>query len=179
MIQEMLTEEKKSSDSIECFGRLTIGLYRLAKGGIDAVLLDLGLPDSQGLNTFEKTYALAPKVPILILTANDNDSLAVEAVRRGAQDYLIKGKIDGALLIRAVNYAVERKKAEAKLQEALLLRQHLAAQQLNAKKNRRKTARKHVYGWQIQETGEPSKGEKFTITIPKFNKDGKENFQTA
>ena len=138
MLQEMLTEEKISSDSIECFGRLSLGLYRLAKGSIDVVLLDLGLPDSQGLNTFEKTYALAPKVPILILTANDNDSLAVEAVRRGAQEYLIKGKIDGALLIRAINYAVERKKTEEKLQEASLLRQHLAAQRSNAKKTEEK-----------------------------------------
>lgn len=92
MIQEMMTEEKLANNSLECFGRLTIGLNRLAQGGIDAILLDLGLPDSQGLNTFEKTYAVAPKEPILILTSNDDDSLALDAVRRGAQDYLIKGK---------------------------------------------------------------------------------------
>jgi signal transduction histidine kinase len=114
----MLTEEKLANNSIECFGRLTIGLNRLAQGGIDAILLDLGLPDSQGINTFEKTYAVAPKVPILILTANDDDALALEAVHKGAQDYLIKGKIDGALLFRALNYAVERKKTEGKMQES-------------------------------------------------------------
>ena len=90
LLQEMLTEEKLANNSLECFDRLTIGLNRLAQGGIDAILLDLGLPDSQGLNTFTKTYEVAPKVPILILTANDNDSIAVEAVRRGAQEYLIK-----------------------------------------------------------------------------------------
>ena len=80
MIQEMLTEEKHANNSIECFSRLTLGLNRLAQGGIDAILLDLGLPDSQGLNTFTKTYAVAPKVPILILTANNNDAIAIEAV---------------------------------------------------------------------------------------------------
>jgi signal transduction histidine kinase len=114
----MLTEEKLANNSIECFGRLTIGLNRLAQGGIDAILLDLGLPDSQGINTFEKTYAVAPKVPILILTANDNDEIALEAVSKGAQDYLIKGKSDGALLIRAINYSIERKKKEEKLRES-------------------------------------------------------------
>jgi signal transduction histidine kinase len=118
LIQEMLTEEIPANNSIECFGRLTIGLNRLAQGGIDAILLDLGLPDSQGLNTFEKTYAVAPKVPILILTANDNDALSLEAVSKGAQDFLIKGKTDGALLFRAIKYSIERKKIEEKLQES-------------------------------------------------------------
>lgn len=115
MIQEMLTEEKLANNSLECFGRLTIGLNRLAQGGIDAILLDLGLPDSQGLNTFEKTYAVAPKVPIIILTANDNDAIALEAVSKGAQDFLIKGKTDGDRVFRAINYAIERKKKEEKL----------------------------------------------------------------
>jgi CheY-like chemotaxis protein/transcription elongation factor Elf1 len=111
----MLTEEKLANNSLECFDRLTLGLNRLAQGGIDAILLDLGLPDSQGLNTFTKTYEVAPKVPILVLTANDNDALALEAVGRGAQDFLIKGKIDGNVVSRAINYAVERKKKEEKL----------------------------------------------------------------
>ena len=115
MLQEMLTKDKFFNNSMECFDRLTVGLSRLVKDGIDAILLDLGLPDSQGIDTFEKTYAVAPNVPILILTSNDDDSLALEAVRRGAQDYLIKGKTDSTLLHRAINYAVERKKAEEKL----------------------------------------------------------------
>jgi PAS domain S-box-containing protein len=108
----MLTEEKFVIYDIERVDRLSKGIDRLAEGNIDAVLLDLGLPDSQGLNTFEKIHVAAQKVPILILTAYKNDELALEAVRRGAQDYLIKGKIDGALLARAITYAVERKKLE-------------------------------------------------------------------
>ena len=84
----------------------------MAANGINAIFLDLGLPDSQGLNTFEKMHAVAQKVPILILTANKDDALALEAVRRGAQDYLIKGEIDGDFLARAITYAVARKKLE-------------------------------------------------------------------
>ena len=112
LIQEMLTEEKFGISKIERVDRLSKGLDRLAAGGIDAVLLDLGLPDSQGLSTFEKIHAAAKQVPILILTAFKDDALALEAVRRGAQDYLIKGKIDAALLIRAITYAIERKKLD-------------------------------------------------------------------
>jgi PAS domain S-box-containing protein len=114
LIQEMINEEKGANNSIECFSRLALGLKRLAQGGIDVILLDLGLPDSQGVNTFEKTYAVAPKVPILILTANDNDAIAIEAVSKGAQDFLIKGNTDGSHLFRAINYAIERKKTEEK-----------------------------------------------------------------
>jgi len=108
----MLTEEKFAFDDIERVDRLSKGLDRLAAGGVDAVLLDLGLPDSQGLSTFEQIHAVAQKVPILVLTGNKDDALALEAVRRGAQDYLIKGKIDSALLTRAITYAIERKKLE-------------------------------------------------------------------
>ena len=106
--------------NLERVERLSKGIDRLAVGNIDAVLLDLGLPDSQGLNTFEKIQAVAKNVPILILTAYTNDILALEAVRKGAQDYLIKGKIDGALLVRAINYAVERKKLEETVENRTL-----------------------------------------------------------
>src|SRR5450759_386443 len=107
----MLTEEKLASN-IERVDRLSKGIERLSEGNIDAVLLDLGLPDSQGLGTFEKIHAAVQKVPIIILTAYKDDPLALEAVRRGAQDYLIKGKIDGSALVRALTYAIERKKLE-------------------------------------------------------------------
>ena len=108
----MLRDENLASGTVERVDRLSKGLDRLAVGDIDAVLLDLGLPDSQGLSTFERMYAASQHVPILILTAFKDDVLAVEAVRRGAQDYLIKGRIDGALLVRAVTYAIERKKLD-------------------------------------------------------------------
>lgn len=76
------------------------------------VLSDLGLPDSQGLNTFEKLHSACHQVPIIILTGFNDDALALEAVRRGAQDYLIKGKFDVSLLTKAITYAIERKKLD-------------------------------------------------------------------
>ncbi len=120
LIQEMLIEEKLAVSNIERVDRLSKGINRLAIGNIDAVLLDLGLPDSQGLSTFEKVQAVAKNVPILILTAFANDVLALEAVRKGAQDYLIKGKFDSALLVRAINYAIERKKLETTIESRTL-----------------------------------------------------------
>ena len=116
----MLIEQKIGLSNIERVDRLSKGIDRLAVDNIDAVLLDLGLPDSQGLNTFEKIQTAAKRVPILILTAYSNDELAIEAVRKGAQDYLIKGKIDGALLVRAINYAVERKKLQETVENRTL-----------------------------------------------------------
>lgn len=104
----MLKEEKFSVENVEHVDRLTKGRNRLSEGAVDAILLDLGLPDSQGLETFEKIHAAAPQVPIVILTGFKDDAQGVEAVRRGAQDYLNKGKIEGPLLARAVTYAVER-----------------------------------------------------------------------
>ncbi len=117
----MLKEEKFSVENVEHVDRLTKGRNRLSEGAVDAILLDLGLPDSQGLETFEKIHAAAPQVPIVILTGFKDDAQGVEAVRRGAQDYLNKGKIEGPLLARAVTYAVERKKLDEAVQRQAAL----------------------------------------------------------
>ncbi len=101
--------------------RLSKGRTRLAEGGIDAVLLDLGLPDSQGLCTFENLHSSAPQVPIVILTGFKDDAQGLEAVRRGAQDYLSKARIEGPLLARALTYAVERKKLDEAVQRQAAL----------------------------------------------------------
>ncbi len=119
LIEEMLTEQT-GIRKIERVDRLSKGLDRLAANGIDAILLDLGLPDSQGLNTFEKIHASAKQLPILVLTGFNDDSVALEAVRRGAQDYLIKGKFDATLLFRAIRYAIERKKLEETVEKRTL-----------------------------------------------------------
>ncbi len=112
LIREMLADENFPVDNLEVFDRLSTSLIHLAVSDVDAILLDLGLPDSRGIGTFEKMQAAAQRIPLLILTAFKDDALALEAVRRGAQDYLIKDKIDGALLVRALKYAIERKKAD-------------------------------------------------------------------
>jgi len=100
---------------LENADRLSTGLERLAAGDIDVVLLDLSLPDSWGFDTFARTHAQAPQVPIVVLSGLANETLAVEIVREGAQGYLAKGQTDGNLLVRTVRYAIERKQAEEAL----------------------------------------------------------------
>lgn len=83
----------------------------------DAILLDLSLPDSQGLKTFLRVRERAPEIPIIILTALDSEELGIEAVRHGAQDYLIKGKIQFGEIPRLLRYAIERNKTQAALRQ--------------------------------------------------------------
>ncbi len=108
-IEEMLGEAKDFSFDVEWKETLSIGLERLAKKGIDVVLLDLNLPDSKGFSTFTKTLAQAPEIPIIILTGLDDETLAIRAVRTGAQDYLIKKHVTSDLLVRTIRYAIARR----------------------------------------------------------------------
>ena len=97
---------------------LAAGVAFVEEGGAPTiVLLDLSLPDSFGLETLARWLAVAPVLPVIVLTGSDDEALAVQAVREGAQDYLVKGRIDGGTLVQAVRYAIERKK----VQEALRL----------------------------------------------------------
>jgi signal transduction histidine kinase len=112
LIRATLTAAAGAAFAIEHVDRLTRGLERLRAGGIDVVLLDLALPDSAGLETFRRVQAQAPAIPIIVLTDSDDESLAVTIVRDGAQDYLIKGLVDGGLVARAIRDAVERKHLE-------------------------------------------------------------------
>jgi diguanylate cyclase (GGDEF)-like protein len=84
----------------------------------DAVLLDLGLPDSQGMETVERMVAAAPEIPVVVLTGINDPQLGVEAVQRGAQDYLPKGHFDSHLVIRAIRYAIERHRIREELQQS-------------------------------------------------------------
>jgi two-component sensor histidine kinase len=100
-------------------------LERLKSSDIEAILLDLSLPDSQGAITFQRIYEAARTIPILVLTGYDDETTAVNTVREGAQDYVVKGKSDGDLLGRAICYAIERKKSEERLRAALREREVL------------------------------------------------------
>lgn len=93
------------------------GLARLAEGGVDLVLLDLGLPDSRGLDTFLKAFDQNPAVPYVIISGYDDEDLAIQAVREGAQDYLVKNELDGPMLLRTMLCAIERKQAREKIRE--------------------------------------------------------------
>jgi two-component system cell cycle sensor histidine kinase/response regulator CckA len=97
---------------------LESALQHAAKGVYDVVLLDLGLPDSRGLDTFTVFHASTPDVPTVVFTGVDDEQLALEALRQGAQDYLVKGEVDSRLLVRAIRYAVERKTIEDRLKES-------------------------------------------------------------
>lgn len=131
LIREILTRARGAQFELERVERLSAALERLAAGGIDAILLDLTLPDSTGLDTFFKVHARAPRVPITVLSGFDDEVVAIRAVREGAQDYLVKGQVDRDLLVRALRYAIERKRSEDALQrhDAILRTVSHAAEQ--------------------------------------------------
>jgi len=87
----------------------------LAREKVDVVLLDLFLPDSQGLDTLSRIYGLIPEIPIIALTGTDDEKVALEAMKMGAQDYLIKGQTDEIMLVRGIRWAIERKRMENSL----------------------------------------------------------------
>ncbi len=115
LIQEILSEGKTRPFDLECADRLSGGLERLAEGGTDIVLLDLSLPDSQGLDTLVKVHAQAPEVPVVVLTGLNEERTAIKAMQDGAQDYLVKGQLDNNLLLRTLNYAIERQQLRSQL----------------------------------------------------------------
>ncbi len=117
LLRETFAEGEHAGAALECASDLRAGLARLAQGGIDAVLLDLGLPDSEGLGTFAAVQAHAADLPIIVLTGLDDQAVAERAVREGAQDFLVKGQVPAVLLCRSVRYAIERKRAEKTLRE--------------------------------------------------------------
>jgi two-component system, cell cycle sensor histidine kinase and response regulator CckA len=118
LIREMLLEKQDIGIQLKWVDRLSRGLTQLAQGKSDLVLLDLSLPDSHGLETFGTVQNCSPDVPIVVLTGHDDEAMANQAVRRGAQDYLVKGRLDSYILARASRYAVERKQAERALRES-------------------------------------------------------------
>ncbi len=118
LIREQLMDTENQFQ-LHCFDLLSKGLDFLSSENVDAVLLDLGLPDSQGLNTIERVRVKKPSIPIIVLTGLDDENIAMEAVHRGAQDYLIKGSTTGNMLFRVIRYAVERKSTEEELKKSL------------------------------------------------------------
>ena len=116
LIREMIGEDPHATFSVHCADRLAKGLEHLTAGETALVILDLSLPDSFGLDTFTKVYAHSPAVPIIVLTGNDDDSLALSAVKGGAQDYLVKSRLDRELLLRSMHYSIERKRYQVQLE---------------------------------------------------------------
>lgn len=109
---------------VQITDNLARGISLATAGESDVVLLDLVLPDARGIEAFERMHAAAPLLPVIVLSERDDEELAVQVVQRGAADYLVKGRIDGHLLHRAMRYAIERSRAESAL---AVERQHLNA----------------------------------------------------
>lgn len=107
-----LTFEVESSDSV------SNGLKRLQAGGVDLILLDLNLRDSKGFNTLAWVTKRTEHIPIIVLTGEYDESIGLETLKRGAQDYLLKGQIDAHTLTRSIRYALERKRQEEVLRQA-------------------------------------------------------------
>ncbi len=120
LLQECLVDVGAARWQVIHVRRLSDALKYIDSQRIDVILLDLSLPDSQGLETLGQVNLAASNIPIVVLTGLNNEQLAVQAVREGAQDYLVKGHIEGDLLVRSIRYAIERKQTEEALRQQCL-----------------------------------------------------------
>jgi diguanylate cyclase (GGDEF)-like protein/PAS domain S-box-containing protein len=115
LVREMFNEEGLQKTELTHVRSLSEAEKHLENRVVDIVLLDLGLPDTQGLAAVRRAHAIAPDAPLVVLTCLDDETVAAQALQEGAQDYLIKGQIDSRGLFRALRYAVERKSMEVAL----------------------------------------------------------------
>jgi|KBSSwiStaDraftv2_1062776.scaffolds.fasta_scaffold05268_4 diguanylate cyclase (GGDEF)-like protein/PAS domain S-box-containing protein len=115
LLREMFKEHGSPLNELIHVESMAEAEKRLAERAVDVILLDLGLPDAEGLEAVRRAHAAAPRVPLLVLTGLDDESLAIRALQEGAQDYLVKGQIETRGLLRAIRYAIERKIMEEAL----------------------------------------------------------------
>jgi two-component system cell cycle response regulator len=116
LMAELLTNTGAGGIGLQHVDRISVALKRLREQKFDVVLLDLSLPDGSGLESVVHMCAAVPQMPVIVLTGLEDDDLALAAVQAGAQDYLVKGQVDGALIARSISYAIERKRLEKSLQ---------------------------------------------------------------
>ncbi|MDQ1614777.1 MAG: hypothetical protein QOJ60_716, partial [Actinomycetota bacterium] len=115
LVREMLRDADPSGFELVHASRITEGIDHLLSSEIQCILLDLSLPDAEGLDALAQIQSVSLDVPIIVFSGRNDERIAVRAVQEGAQDYLIKGQVDGRLLARAINYAIERKRVEVEL----------------------------------------------------------------
>jgi diguanylate cyclase (GGDEF)-like protein/PAS domain S-box-containing protein len=127
LLREMLNDQGLNETEMTHVARLSEAEKHLESNKVDIILLDLGLPDAHGLSAVRRAHAVAPRVPLVVLTGMDDELLAAQALQEGAQDYLIKGQIEARGLMRALRYAIERKAME----EALFVEKERAQVTLN------------------------------------------------
>jgi diguanylate cyclase (GGDEF)-like protein/PAS domain S-box-containing protein len=117
LLREALRDSGREFD-VAHVGRLSEGLQILEQGAFDVVLLDLSLPDSHGLETFQRLHAAAPHLAVVVLSGTSDELVAMETVHSGAQDYLVKGQADTDILVRAMLYAIQRQRSDDALRES-------------------------------------------------------------
>src|SRR5918998_6251556 len=118
LVRVLLEEGGTDKFDVKDVGRLGEAIERLVEEDFSVVLLDLSLPDSQGLDTVEQVRTAAPRALIVVLSGLDDEETALQALQSGAQDYLVKGQGDGNLIARTIRYAIERQRAEEALQQS-------------------------------------------------------------
>jgi PAS domain S-box-containing protein len=118
LIEEILEELADFPYELKTVETLSEGLNLLKERPFDVILSDLGLPDSNGIDTFLGIYLRNSQIPIIILTGINDEKIGIDAVKKGAQDYLVKGQVEGRLLNRSIRYSIERKKAEEELKKS-------------------------------------------------------------
>ena len=133
LLVEVALEETVPPSLLTHATHLSEAITLLQQQEFDIVFLDLGLPDSQGLSSFERVHAIAPQVPVIALTGLSDEKMAIDALQSGASDYLIKGQAGSALLERSMRYAIERKKTEN--QRIELIRAQTERQEAEAANN--------------------------------------------
>jgi two-component system, cell cycle response regulator len=121
--EQLLRDEQTDGAHIDVTvsDRMSAGLSRLSEGGIDVVVLELGLPDGNGAENVERVRKHGPDVPLIVLSSIDDEGTALQAVRAGAQDYLVKGRISRDGVTRAIRYAQERHRMQLALREMAVI----------------------------------------------------------
>jgi diguanylate cyclase (GGDEF)-like protein len=120
-VRLLLSEVTEEEFDLVHATRVGDGMRQLEACNFDIILLDLNLPDSHGFETFANVHTDAPEIPIIVMSSEDDTALAVRTVREGAQDYLVKGEANLKPLTRVIHYAIERQKAQSRLQNLTLV----------------------------------------------------------
>ena len=121
-IKEMLNDSDNTDFEISFAVTLEEGINNLQDNNIDIILLDINLPDSQGLDTLKKFNHIVAEIPIILLTGLSDEIFAINALEKGAQDYIVKGQFDSQSIVRSIKYSIERKKIENELEKRVIER---------------------------------------------------------
>lgn len=124
LVADLLEEARAASFELSRAGRLSEALDELDRQVADCLLLDLGLPDAQGMEAVVSIRSAHPNIPIVVLTGRDDEQTGIQALREGAQDYLVKGRVDGDAIGRAIRYSIERKRLDAAKSEFIARAAH-------------------------------------------------------